>query len=772
MNKGIVKDKNMAAYYEWLLSIKFEDSTGIKKKVLDIACKYHPEKGTRADCVISKNEPIDHLFHLDGGWASYPYTETPEYKWPRHLQARVEEYKQLFQFAKTFSQDVQAEWYPEYAIIYIGNPEKGLLVLSPEEFLEFVPAPKFDDISPAQLKAQLTLNGKGGNATDIVSAANSMTTTANSVKGELADAETRLESLKGEMEDVRHAKTGELAEIQAKIEAMKADLEAKKADLMASLQQKKDELEATKEKLETQIYMLESQIYAIRCYAGEVVNFATIRSGKPAPVTEPVVVHQKLRFLDEELGKLASLYTIQWEDLRLFEEFLRYSPIALDTFAPNERCIVLIRLSRTGKELGRDDGENAKYRNLLKAYDYYHGKTVGILIRNGERLYLGWTDEDYIKIDDDLVNNIVDVSGEEPDGPLYSDWDKKQYADKMKRKKRKAMEDVLSRVFVTNILQGIVDNSDLLPMPQGVRFDQPSEYIRYSLADIWLDDGRFGDFTKIIDRCNESVKVGDMILTIQRLVPEHYKWGGRSWGADRPWDNSRGRGEANRTHDCSVSDCTLYPINLVEFDKPVKMVRYRYKNPGIGFREGDPEWCYGTMEEEDWDKKYSTEDGVVRLKGSDTDADKELVERYEYIKRHVFVSVEKQENWRRWGEPYERTPRSNFELYTDEYINLTFMNSIWLTWVIAQKKLGGWRIGGKTVDYAYAIRYLNKALEYIRNRESEEKALIDAIDPTICQDSEWPLKLSEWKMEKGVRTITAYQAKRFVKAVLPSRQQH
>lgn len=33
MNKGIVKDKNMAAYYEWLLSIKFEHSTGIKKKI-------------------------------------------------------------------------------------------------------------------------------------------------------------------------------------------------------------------------------------------------------------------------------------------------------------------------------------------------------------------------------------------------------------------------------------------------------------------------------------------------------------------------------------------------------------------------------------------------------------------------------------------------------------------------------------------------------------------------------------------------------------------
>lgn len=772
MNRGIVKDKNMAAFYDWLLTLSISDFESLNNRLWDFVCKYYPEKKDQQYRITQEREQIDHLCRLEGGWATYPYTETREYKWPRHIQARIEEYKQLFQFAETFSQDVQAaDWHPEYAIIYIGNPKKGLVVIDPEKYLEFTPAPSFDEVSPAQLKAQLALDGKNINATDIVPTANGMTATTKSVKGELADAMTRLESLKSEMEDVKHAKTGELAEIQAKIEAMKADLEAKKADLMASLQQKKDELEATKEKLETQIYMLESQIYAIRCYAGEVVNFATIRSGKPAPVTEPVVVHQKLRFLDEELGKLASLYTIQWEKLKLFEEFLRHSPLALDTFVPHERCIVLVRLSRTGKELARDTSDDGAYRNLLKAYDYYHGKTVGILIRNGENLYLGWTDEDYVKIDDDLVNNIVDISSEEPEEPFYSEWDKKRHADQMKKKKRKAMEDVLSRVFVTNILQGIVDNSNLLPMPEGIRFDKPSEYIRYSVADAWLDDGRFGDFTKIIERCNETAKVGDMILTIQKLIPEHDRsWGSHSWASlDRPWENSRGRGEANRTHDCTVSDCTLYPINLVEYDKPVKMVRYRYKVPKIGVGESDSEWCYATMEAKYWDEKYGSEDGSVRLNMSDTEADKELVERYEYIKRHVFVSVEKQENWRRWGEPYERMPRSNFELYTDEYINLTFMNSIWLTWVITQKKLGGWCIGGKTVDYAYAIRYLNKALEYVRNRENEEKALIDAIDPTICQKAEWPLKLSEWKMEKGVRTITAYQAKRFVKSIQAAR---
>lgn len=768
MNKGTVKEKNMAAYYDWLRTLHYEDCEDLKKRIWDYVCKYYPEKKCQPYHVIPEKEQINHLCYMEGGWASYPETETPEYKWPRHIHARIEEYQQLFQFAKTFGQDVlAADWHPEYAIIYIGNPEKGLLVLDPEKYMDFTPAPSFEDVSPAQLKNQLMLNGKSSNSTDIVSTENGMATT-NSVKAELSEAEGRLAGLKDEIEDVKNARTGELAEMQAKIDAMKADLETKKNDLMASLQKKMDELEATKEKLETQIFMLDSQIYAIRCYAGETINFATIRSGKPAPITEPVIIHQKLRFLDEELGKLASLYTIQWKDLHLFEEFLRHSPMALDTFAPNERCIVLIRLSRTGKELGRDDSENATYRNLLEAYDYYHGKTIGILIRNGENLYLGWTDEDRINIDDDFVNNIIDVGMEESNMPLDSEWDKKRYAAKMKKKKRKAMEDVLSRVFVTNILQGIVDNSNLLPMPEGVRFDKPSEYIRYSVADTWLDDGRFGDFTKIIDRCNETVKTGDIILTVQKLIPEHDRsWGSNSWpSADRPWENSRGRGEANRTHDCSVSDCTLYPINMVEFDKPVKMVRYRYKVPKIGFKQGDPEWSYGTMEEKHWEKEQGIKGGSVHLGMSATDADKELIERYEKTTRHVYVSVKKEENWRRYGLPYERMPRANFELYDREYINLTYMNSVWLQWVITQKKLGGWRIGGKEVDYAYAIRYLKTAMDYIRKREEKEKALIDAVDPSICQDNEWPLKLSEWKMKKGVRAINDYQAKRFVKAVL------
>lgn len=757
MKQGTVKAKNMDAYYEWLTGLSFKDGQRIDSQMEEAIKAHHPEKLTTArHSIILVEKRAGHLFDLEGGWASHPETETPEYKWPRHIAKRIEEYKQLFGFAETFGQEVQVvEWQEEYAIIYIGNPQAGLFVVEPGKYLEFLPARSYDNISPAELKAQLLPASQAdGTAAGVISVDSNMTTTTSQAKNQLAQAETKLRELEHEIENVRGAKSGELAAMKAEIEAMKAKMEVRKEELMAVLRQKMDEMEAQKEKLEDQIYLLDSQIFAIRCYAGETVSFAAIRTGKPAPVTEPVVVHQKLRFLDEELGKLASLYTIQWEDLHLFEEFLKHSPIALDTFAPNQRCIVLVRLSRTGKELGRDNSEHGTYQNLLKAYDYYHGRTIGILIRNGENLYLGWTDDDYVKIDDDFVNNVVDVTVDAPpERAFLFESEKKHYKEQQRTKKKKAMSDILSRLFVANILQGIVDHSDLLPLPEGVRFDQESPYIRYSLADTWLDDGRFGNFTEIIERCNASVTAGDILLTVQKLVPEHERsWGSSAWPSpDRPWENSRGRGEANRTHDCSVSDCTLYPANLVEFDEPVEYAEFERKHGTQG-----------------WWAMRDTRASFERRAALDPDYMSE-VRNVKYHtepgRRHVFVSVEKEKNWRRYGMPYERQPRSNFELYDDEYINLTYMNSVWLGWVITQKKLGGWRIGGKEVDYAYAIKYLKTAMDFIREREEEEKSLITAVDPTVCEDAEWPLKLSEWKLKKGVRVITAYQAKRFVKAV-------
>lgn len=471
------------------------------------------------------------------------------------------------------------------------------------------------------------------------------------------------------------------------------------------------------------------------------MRFTRLRSGNNAPITEPIVVHQKLRFLDEDLGRLTSLYSIQWEKLGEFEKFLQYSPLALDTFAPNERCVMLVRLSRDGNEIGRDNRH--PYSNLLRDYEYYYGRTIGIIIRNGENLYLGWTDEDRVHIQDDLiVSQVIDVTPQ--DEPVFrSTWDREKWEKGQKEERKRILDGLISRSFVYNILQGIVDHSTMLPLPSGVTLGKPSEYVVYSIADKWLTDNRFGSFNDLVEICNKKVIKGDILLSVQHLIPERPYWN-PAQSYNPAWHNARGRGDKNRTHDCSIKDNTLYPANLVEFDEPIAYVRYRYK---VSSDVGKSTWCTAV-----------TEASSAR----NFSADCEILEHFDSRARHIYVSVQKGNRYS--YRDYETDVRANFELHDGEYINLAYMNSVWLTWVINTKSLGGWTINGHVVNYAYAIRYLNTALDFVRQREVEEKAFIDAIDPSICMDIEWPLMLSKWKLSSGVRKITLHQAKRFVRA--------
>ena len=725
---GTATMTDIDGFLAWYRELNLAESKDIRKRLIDAS----PDKGKGYVDAIGRT--IAKMFQVTS-WASYPPSETEEAKWPIQRDAVAQDIERFLRFAQDFNQPLQVGYWAKgiFAYLYLGNPNEGVIVAYPELYLTYVPAPDYSDMTAADVRAALNTPRTRSEKT-LVPENVETNLTRNSLTSAMEKQKTEEQRLLQEIDDVKNARTKELAETQAKIAALQAELQAQKDALMAELNDKMREMRAKKEQMEGQIYLLDAQIYAIRCFAGEVVKFAQIRSGKNAPDTEPVVIHQKLRFLDEDLGRLASLYEIQWEDISMFEEFLRHSPLALDTFAPNERCVMLVRLSRNGVQKGVD-GERP-YSNVLRNYTYFHGKTVGIIIRNGENLYIGWTDEKRIKIDDDLIISQVVTSVEPAEQPeFYSEFAREQAEQQKKEEAKQFLDGILSRTFVYNILQGIVERSSLLPLPPGASLGAQSEYVIYAVADKWLTDNRFGSFPDIIKKCNQRVQPGDMLLTTQRLVAERY-YSRTSGYASRTWENVRGRGDRNRTHDVEAADCTLYPANLVEYDEPVPMVRYRVNN---GAEETAP-------------KRY-----FEREYGSQTNV--EILEEYETKKRHVFVSLEKKDNWLS-----QRLARANFELYDDEFINLTYMNSVWLEWVINNKTLGNWRVGGVDADYAFAIRYLKTAMDFIRQREAEEKAAIDAIDTNVCKDPNWPLKLTEWKLEHKVRTITSFQAKRFVQA--------
>lgn len=519
-----------------------------------------------------------------------------------------------------------------------------------------------------------------------------------------------------------------LADADAEIAAVKADMEQKIAAIketarveMQKIERMKLCLQVTVEELKTKIFMLESVIYSVECYIGDTVDFIQLRKGMNAPIEAPLVVHQKLRYLDEDLPILVSIYGFRFGDSEMFEEALKNRDDLVEYFCPGDKCMSFVRVSKTATTYGTND------RGMLAEYDMYHGKTIGILLRNGENLYFGWTDESKIMLPDGNVfytPKTIEIDPEDtsthPDEIKYpsSKYNNEQL-EAMAPEEKKELEDkdriafhlhqrglekqkIMSKVFIFSIIQGLLDNTDLVKIPEKVKLlsNNPagSRYLIFSNADGWLEDNRYGNFSDILKRFEGNHKVGDVILSAMGLSDGRYS------SFTRRIEHNRSIDGTSRTHDCSLNDKTLYKINLIQ--------------------EHDPE-----VHVKNWSSRKWTA---------------------------YFVSIEKQ-----WS---DANARSNFEIKPDEFINLTFLNSDWLHYAILNKKLGHFIINEQSVSYAYAVRYLKIAYEYLQKRESEELAMIAEHLPDVAEQYPvWMVSLSDWKEKHWVRRITPYQAKRFAK---------
>ena len=648
--------------------------------------------------------------------------DSDDYFYKSQLDRQLTELRNAISYAEKYDQPINVYAVYEGIGAWVALGSKEFFLVEHEGYLrDYTPIKDYSHMSVGEIR----LLSSGANISTPVPATVPDGLSANLIRQNVDATEQELSDLESQLRDAREERSAELAALKAEVErAMKA-LKEKKQALMDTLSAKKKELQLQVEAMNDQIFLLESQIYAIRCYAGEVVNFAQLRKGSNAADTEPIVLHQKLRFLDEEMGRLTSIYELDCSELRYFEEFLTASPVALEVFAPNERCVTLVRLSRTGQRFQMSD----KYANMLEEYRLFHGNTVGIVIRNGENVYIGWTDAEQVHVTDDFIMEI-DPKAFHVNNDFIGQETEAQREKRLIEERaiaRQVASELVSRIFIFNILQGIVDNSDLLPLPEGITISRESDYVKFSMADKWLSDNRFGSFADIIKRCNEpQLRKGDSILTVQFLRPDNSK------NIYKQWCNDRGRGEKNRTWDCSVSDCHVYPINMVEYDEPRQRTYYRYK--GMRF--------------------------VTNGDGSSLSEDSEIIETKWESDPHFFVSVQKTES-------NSGTARANFEIYPDEVINLTYMNSVWLEYAINNRNLGGWIVGGKAVDYAYGIRYLNTALEQVRRREAEEAGLLNEADPSfISTHPDWPVQLSEWKLATGTRHLSPRSTKRFLRSLV------
>lgn len=549
----------------------------------------------------------------------------------------------------------------------------------------------------------------------------------------------------------------ELIDIKKKIDELNAQLQEQQEELMAQLKSAQDELELKKAELTRKIEVLETKIYAIRCFTGEVIKFSLLRSGNRMSQEIPLIINQKMRYLDEEMGRLCALYDFDFSDINYFEEFIAENDEALDVFCPGDKSISLVRISKDGKYyngrcVASFNRYQIQYESVLTSFQTYHGSCIGILIRDGDYLYCGWTDDEYISIPDNLfyTEKVRIDSEEDADNVVTS-----------------TKGEIISRYFIFNILKGCLSpmstSFNIINLPPDVDImKQPNEYVILSSADGWIDSNKYEDFADVLKMCNESTKVGDHILSAMSI----YSYNSESFS------NERGRGDRNITRSVHLSDNSIEVVNMI--DNCDSTAYYSSedivtKNHNVWDRE---EGRYKIVNEEVKFSKNITFDNnttksavISRLQAecknygipfNEDNIEWHIVNRY-------YVSVLKDDSKYTWYDgkykERERDSRVNFLIYPDEFINIECMNSNWLQYYIESKKTQNVRIGGNNINYSYLIMYLQTALKHIRQREEHEMALMMEAGFRDFDSIDWLDALSRYKLRTGRHELKPRWAK-------------
>ena len=178
-------------------------------------------------------------------------------------------------------------------------------------------------------------------------------------------------------------RTKALAQKAAEVASLRCELEAAmKAQLAAA--------DAVLKPLEAQMKRLREGIWTVNLYLGRDEEIVTIRGGEPAAADTPLTVRQAVLAMDEETASLAERGGIDFTNLDLFDEWI-CDPAHLAQVAPEERCVVVLRPRRHGKDYGNPWESTSK--NAENARSWW-------LMRNGERLYRMTTD---LQVGDRLI---------------------------------------------------------------------------------------------------------------------------------------------------------------------------------------------------------------------------------------------------------------------------------------------------------------------------------------------------------------------------------
>lgn len=377
------------------------------------------------------------------------------------------------------------------------------------------------------------------------------TTNQVALKNELEEINKLIEKVSNFEDEAFTAQLAEINNLKAEMEAKLTAMYEMQAKMMAELQEKI-------KRYEHEILIMRSDLTAFEYRNGLTVDFMNIHKGANAPVNQPIIIHQKLIYLDEDLPRLKDLYDVNSGSL---EVAIKHSPALLEHICPTSKGITFLKMRNSA---GRYELNNT----VMKFVRDVMANEVGVLIRNGENTWLTWLDSKDISLSADSFTSKS--SNEETSLSLLQ-----------------------SRYYLFNLIMGLIERNEILQLdhvPTNM-FADPG--IIWSNADSQIADSTYVELSKIIPILNRYSKVDDPIYVLNSFTDTATYEAGCYGGGT----TERGRGDNALTDNTSVKK-GLSKIKGIDYFSDFTYRYYVGGEKGIGW-SGDSKISPSLYIEED-----------------------------------------------------------------------------------------------------------------------------------------------------------------------------
>ena len=305
------------------------------------------------------------------------------------------------------------------------------------------------------------------------------------------------------------------------INALKAQMEAQIKALYEKQNLKLAALQEQIAKYEHDLFIMRTDLTAYEYRQGLGVNMTSLKQGQLAPKEQPITIYQKLIFLDEDLPRLTALYDTTSSSL---ETALKTSDALLEHFCPSNKAIVFLKQRRS-------EGTYELNNTIMRFIQNTMPNHIGMLIRNGDNVWLTWLDDTSIHLNEDSFGS--------------------------KASQETLTIDLLkSRHYLNNILLGFLERGDYLQLDHPVSNLFEDKDIIFATADNQIVDTTYLTLSELLNSVNHYNNPGDPIYLFNAIRDSRTNVG-------RGIETYRGRGENGLT-DGAFVDQGYHIINGID----------------------------------------------------------------------------------------------------------------------------------------------------------------------------------------------------------------